>query len=209
MRYGAYNYLTGVPEAACALDIAGAIAWMTQIATFVQQLGPQRCHRTWLAWLGIPEHCRKFLRKSSNYCWGIFQPCFTGGNQVTSWISQRCWEHLRKPPIFGVRTMVSSLDFQLLSSDPHCYHLNPGSSSVFQVPVFVMAATNVYIYILCNTCIHLTNFSNVSLLLINTFLYIYKLQKYVGTHLQPLLWIETPNFYSCHIFCLCNARSFV
>jgi hypothetical protein len=120
---------------------------MTQIATFVQQLGPQRCHRTWLAWLGIPEHCRKFLRKSSNYCWGIFQPCFTGGNQVTSWISQRCWEHLRKPPIFGVRTMVSSLDFQLLSSDPHCYHLNPGSSSVFQVPVFVMAATNVYIYI--------------------------------------------------------------
>ena len=41
VRYGAYNYLTGVPEAACALDIAGAIAWMTQIATFVQQLGPQ------------------------------------------------------------------------------------------------------------------------------------------------------------------------
>lgn len=38
-RYGAYNYLTGVPEAACALDIAGAIAWITQIATFAQQRG--------------------------------------------------------------------------------------------------------------------------------------------------------------------------
>ena len=51
-------------------------------------------------------------------------------------------------------------------------------------------------------CIHLTNLSNVSLLLINTFLYIYKLQKYLGTHLQHLLWIETPIFYSCHIFLL-------
>ena len=46
VRYGAYNYLTGVPEAACALDIAGAIAWMTQIATFVQQLGPLGIPRT-------------------------------------------------------------------------------------------------------------------------------------------------------------------
>lgn len=38
VRYGPYNYLTGVPEAACALDIAGAIAWISQIGTFVQQL---------------------------------------------------------------------------------------------------------------------------------------------------------------------------
>ena len=31
--------VSGVPEAACVLDIAGAIAWISQIATFVQPLG--------------------------------------------------------------------------------------------------------------------------------------------------------------------------
>ena len=41
VRYGPYNYLTGVPEAACAMDIAGAIAWISQIATFAQQLVSQ------------------------------------------------------------------------------------------------------------------------------------------------------------------------
>ena len=38
VRYGPYDYLTGVPEAACAMDATGAIAWITQIATFSQQL---------------------------------------------------------------------------------------------------------------------------------------------------------------------------
>lgn len=33
---------SGVPEAACALDIAGAIAWISQIGTFVQHLGGAR-----------------------------------------------------------------------------------------------------------------------------------------------------------------------
>ena len=38
IRYGPYDYLTGVPEAACAMDATGSIAWLTQIATFAQQL---------------------------------------------------------------------------------------------------------------------------------------------------------------------------
>ena len=40
--------VSGVPEAACVLDIAGAIAWISQIATFVQPLG-----------MGILHHRRR------------------------------------------------------------------------------------------------------------------------------------------------------
>ena len=72
VRYGAYNYLTGVPEAACALDIAGAIAWITQIATFVQQL---------------ISHCPDLLELPT-LCGSSITGMASSASQIASWGSQ-------------------------------------------------------------------------------------------------------------------------
>lgn len=72
VRYGAYNYLTGVPEAACALDIAGAIAWITQIATFVQQL---------------ISHCPDILELPT-LCGSSITGMASSASQIASWGSQ-------------------------------------------------------------------------------------------------------------------------
>lgn len=71
-RYGPYNYLTGVPEAACALDIAGAIAWISQIATFVQQL---------------VSHCPDLLELPT-LCGSSASGLFSSASQIASWGSQ-------------------------------------------------------------------------------------------------------------------------
>ncbi|CAE7578800.1 BETAC-AD [Symbiodinium natans] len=69
VRYGPYNYLTGVPEAACAMDIAGAIAWITQIATFVEQL---------------VSHCPDLLNLPT-LCGSSATGMFSAVNQIASW----------------------------------------------------------------------------------------------------------------------------
>lgn len=71
-RYGPYNYLTGVPEAACVLDIAGAIAWISQIATFVQQL---------------VSHCPDLLELPT-LCGSSSSGLFSSAAQIASWGSQ-------------------------------------------------------------------------------------------------------------------------
>jgi len=71
-RYGAYNYLTGVPEAACALDIAGAVAWITQIATFAQQ---------------IVSHCPDILELPT-LCGSSITGLASSAAQIASWGSQ-------------------------------------------------------------------------------------------------------------------------
>lgn len=71
-RYGPYNYLTGVPEAACAVDIAGAIAWITQIATFVQQL---------------ISHCPDILELPT-LCGSSVTGLASSASQIASWGSQ-------------------------------------------------------------------------------------------------------------------------
>lgn len=72
VRYGPYNYLTGVPEAACALDIAGAIAWISQIGTFVQQL---------------VSHCPDLLELPT-LCGSSASGLFSAASQIASWGSQ-------------------------------------------------------------------------------------------------------------------------
>jgi len=72
VRYGPYNYLTGVPEAACALDIAGAIAWISQIGTFVQQL---------------VSHCPDLLELPT-LCGSSATGLFSAASQIASWGSQ-------------------------------------------------------------------------------------------------------------------------
>ena len=69
VRYGPYNYLTGVPEAACAMDIAGAIAWITQIATFVEQL---------------VSHCPDLLNLPT-LCGSSATGMFSAASQIASW----------------------------------------------------------------------------------------------------------------------------
>ncbi|CAK9009884.1 Beta-adaptin-like protein C [Durusdinium trenchii] len=71
-RYGPYNYLTGVPEAACAMDISGAIAWITQIATFVQQL---------------ISHCPDILELPT-LCGSSATGLLSSASQIASWGSQ-------------------------------------------------------------------------------------------------------------------------
>ena len=69
VRYGPYNYLTGVPEAACAMDIAGAIAWITQVATFVEQL---------------VSHCPDLLNLPT-LCGSSATGMFSAASQIASW----------------------------------------------------------------------------------------------------------------------------
>lgn len=71
-RYGPYNYLTGVPEAACAMDISGAIAWITRIATFVQQL---------------ISHCPDILELPT-LCGSSATGLLSSASQIASWGSQ-------------------------------------------------------------------------------------------------------------------------
>mmetsp|Transcript_13331 Transcript_13331/g.25091 ORF Transcript_13331/g.25091 Transcript_13331/m.25091 type:complete len:640 (+) Transcript_13331:80-1999(+) len=69
VRYGPYNYITGVPEAACAFDVAGAIAWITQIATFIEQL---------------ISHCPDLLDLPT-LCGSSATGMLSAANQIASW----------------------------------------------------------------------------------------------------------------------------
>eukprot|EP00438_Fugacium_kawagutii_P014742 Skav202466 [mRNA] locus=scaffold149:424635:431287:+ [translate_table: standard] len=90
-RYGAYNYLTGVPEAACALDIAGAIAWITQIATFAQQPGDgkDRAHGVLGTSLHqqLISHCPDLLELPT-LCGSSITGMVSAASQMASWGSQ-------------------------------------------------------------------------------------------------------------------------
>mmetsp|Transcript_30685 Transcript_30685/g.63241 ORF Transcript_30685/g.63241 Transcript_30685/m.63241 type:complete len:645 (-) Transcript_30685:126-2060(-) len=80
VRYGPYNYLTGVPEAACAMDIAGAIAWISQVATFVQQL---------------VSHCPDLLQLPT-LCGSSATGMFSAASQIATWgsgIAVSCADH--------------------------------------------------------------------------------------------------------------------
>ncbi|CAJ1337665.1 unnamed protein product [Effrenium voratum] len=72
VRFGPYSYLTGVPEAACAMDIAGAVAWITQIATFVQQL---------------INHCPDLLNLPT-LCGSSATGLVSAASQIATWGSQ-------------------------------------------------------------------------------------------------------------------------